>query len=95
MEKEFYSVPEAAALLGLSRIAVFKKVKKGQLAAIRFGRNWAVPASALEGLLAASSSPGPAAVKPPEIERPAASGPERAEPVPPSAPDEMDSIGWD
>ena len=46
--REFLSIPEAAALLGVSRIAVFKKVKKGQLAAIRIGRNWAIAASALQ-----------------------------------------------
>ncbi len=95
MEREFYSVPEAAALLGLSRIAVFKKVKKGQLAAIRFGRNWAVPASALESLLERPSVTGAAAVKPPESERPAAPRAEKPAPVPPAPSDEMDSIGWD
>ena len=47
MPNEYLSIPEAAAVLGISRIAVFKRVKKGRLAAIRIGRNWAVPASAL------------------------------------------------
>lgn len=47
-ESPFLSIPEAAARLGVTRIAVFKQVKKGRLAAIRIGRNWAIPVSALE-----------------------------------------------
>ena len=47
MANEYLSIPEAARILGLSRIAVFKQVKKGRLPAIRIGRNWAVPAAAL------------------------------------------------
>lgn len=42
---KFISVPEAAKILGISRIAVFKKVKKGEISAIRIGRNWAIPAN--------------------------------------------------
>jgi hypothetical protein len=34
--------------MGISRIAVFKRVKKGQLTAIRVGRNWAVPVEAID-----------------------------------------------
>ena len=47
MAKDFFSLPEAAAILGISRIAVFKKVRKGQLPALRIGRNWAIAASVL------------------------------------------------
>jgi excisionase family DNA binding protein len=91
MVREYYSIPEAAALLGVSRIAVFKKVKKGQLPAIRFGRNWAVPASAL--------GPAPAAPRqkipliPPAPVLPAKK--KEAEQPPPSSDAEMDSMGWD
>jgi len=42
MNEKYLSVPEFALRLGISRIAVFKKVKKGQLPAIKIGRNWAV-----------------------------------------------------
>jgi len=102
-KKEFLSLPEAAARLGISRIAVFKKVKKGQLAAIRIGRNWAVPASALE-------IPGAAAVPPSQALEirsasplPGLALPEKArsrrQAVVPEAPppkkDSMDDIGWD
>ena len=101
MAREYYSIPEAAARLGLSRIAVFKKVKKGQLEALRFGRNWAVPASALEAAAAgkaAAISAGarrPAAI-PPVPHRPAAAPIKTAGAVPPASPDsDLDSMGWD
>lgn len=43
MEKELLSIPEYASRVGISRIAVFKQVKKGKIAAIRVGRNWIIP----------------------------------------------------
>ncbi len=88
MVREYYSIPEAAALLGVSRIAVFKRVKAGSMPAIRVGRNWAVPASALE-------KPGPAVVPghlPPS--RPIKSEPEASQ-APFTSDEEMDSMGWD
>ncbi len=91
MSREYYSLPEAAALLGISRIAVFKRVKKGQLPALRVGRNWAVPAAAL----AAAGAPAPA-VSPRRPLRGPARPPKPAEPLLPAAPDaELDSMGWD
>ena len=36
------SVAEAAELLGISRIAVFKKIQKGQLPAVKMGRSYAI-----------------------------------------------------
>ena len=41
--KEFISIAEAAKMLGISRIAVFKRVKNGQIKAIKIGRNYAIP----------------------------------------------------
>lgn len=89
MDREYYSIPEAAALLGLSRIAVFKRVKAGSMAALRFGRNWAVPAAELERVLAAAKiSPAPA---PPGLTGREVRGQEQG-----GVPDaEMDSMGWD
>ncbi len=84
MASEYYSIPEAAAILGISRIAVFKKVKKGQLEAIRIGRNWAVPAHALN----VSPSPVPRLVPFPKKKE------TEAEPPLPSD-NELDSMGWD
>ena len=44
MEKNKYiTIPQLAKILGISRIAVYKKVKKGEIKAIRIGRNFAIP----------------------------------------------------
>ncbi len=41
-EKQYYSVPEVAELLNISRVAVFNRIKKGQIKAEKIGRNYAV-----------------------------------------------------
>ena len=41
--KSFYSAPEIAKLLGVSRIAIFKKIKAGQIQAEKVGRNYIIP----------------------------------------------------
>jgi len=41
-DKRFYSVPEAAKKLGVSRIAVFKRIRKGDLKAMRIGRAYVI-----------------------------------------------------
>ena len=93
MAREFYSLPEVAALLGISRIAVFKRVKKGQLEALRIGRNWAVPAAALPA--AAQEAPPPTAPQPAAV-TPSAPVVKQRESGPAAAVDtEMDSMGWD
>ncbi|MEK7376493.1 MAG: helix-turn-helix domain-containing protein [Candidatus Margulisiibacteriota bacterium] len=43
MKKEYYSIPEYAKLIGVSRIAVYNKVKKGLIKAAKIGRNYAIP----------------------------------------------------
>ncbi|MDD5566761.1 MAG: helix-turn-helix domain-containing protein [Patescibacteria group bacterium] len=40
--KQYLSTIEAAKLLGISRIAVFKKIKAGDLKAEKIGRNYAI-----------------------------------------------------
>jgi len=42
-KSEYITIPQLAKILGLSRIAVYKKVKKGQIKAIRLGRTFAIP----------------------------------------------------
>lgn len=42
ISKEYYSVPQFAQLLGISRIAVFKKIKKGALKAQKVGRSFVI-----------------------------------------------------
>ncbi len=41
-KKEFISIPQLAKILGISRIAVYKRIKKGQIKAVRIGRNFAI-----------------------------------------------------
>lgn len=43
MDKSGYlTIPQLAKILGLSRIAVYNKVKKGQIKATKIGRNYAI-----------------------------------------------------
>lgn len=51
MNKEYLSVPEMAKLLGISRIAVYQKVKRNLIQAIRIGRNYAIPKKEIAVLL--------------------------------------------
>lgn len=39
---QFISVAELAKILGISHVAVFKKIKKGQIPAQRIGRSYAI-----------------------------------------------------
>ena len=50
-ETKFYSIPQVAELLGISRIAVYKKVKNGQIKAVRIGRNYAVSENVVSEIL--------------------------------------------
>lgn len=45
------STAEAAKLLGISRVAVFKKIKKGGIKAEKIGRNFVIEMSEIEKLL--------------------------------------------
>lgn len=38
----YISVPELAKMLGISRVAVFNKIKKGQIIAEKIGRSYAI-----------------------------------------------------
>ena len=38
----YVSITELAKMLGISRVAVFKKIKKGQIPAERIGRSYAI-----------------------------------------------------
>jgi len=38
----FISITELAKMLGISRVAVFKKIKKGQIRAEKIGRSYAI-----------------------------------------------------
>ncbi len=51
IDKKFYSIPEIARLLGVSRIYIYKKVKKGEIKAEKIGRNYAVEKETVENIL--------------------------------------------
>jgi excisionase family DNA binding protein len=53
-EKQYITIPEVAKILGISRIAVFKKVKQGTIKAIRIGRNYAIPRRYLNSIVGKS-----------------------------------------
>jgi excisionase family DNA binding protein len=55
-ENEYITIPELAKILGLSRIAVFKKVKQGVIKARKIGRNYAISRQALDSILGKSLS---------------------------------------
>lgn len=51
MAKAFYSTAEAARILRLSRVEVFRKIKRGRIKAEKVGRNYVIPAeSVMEAL---------------------------------------------
>ena len=51
MEKNYLSTSELAKLLGISRIAVFRKIKAGKIKAQKMGRNFAISKDDLSGIL--------------------------------------------
>jgi excisionase family DNA binding protein len=42
MNKDFLSTTEVAEMLGISRVAVFNRIKKGEIKADKIGRNFVV-----------------------------------------------------
>ena len=50
--KKFLSVKELADLLNISRVAVFNRIKKGQIYAEKVGRNYIIPKDRLGGIIA-------------------------------------------
>ena len=49
--KEFITTTELAKILGISRIAVFKRIKRGQIKAIRVGKNFIISKDSLPEVL--------------------------------------------
>jgi excisionase family DNA binding protein len=45
--RELITTTELAKILGISRIAVFKRIKRGQIKAIRVGKNFVIPKNSL------------------------------------------------
>ena len=61
MQSNLITIPKLADELGLSRVAVYKKVKSGQIPARRVGRIYVISATTAKGL----SQP---TIKPPDLE---------------------------
>ncbi|OQA51993.1 MAG: Helix-turn-helix domain protein [candidate division WS2 bacterium ADurb.Bin280] len=49
-QKDFYTIPEFANEIGLSRSQVFRIVKKGEIKAQRFGKLYLIPKEELDHL---------------------------------------------
>ena len=54
VNKDYYTTSEIANFLGISRIAIFKKIQRRQINAVKIGRNYAIPKSELESILGKS-----------------------------------------
>ena len=50
-DKQFLSTTELAKILGISRVAVFKKIKKGEIKAVKVGRNFVIDKKDLGNIL--------------------------------------------
>ena len=48
---EYLTIPQLANILGISRISVYKRVKNGQIKAVRIGRNYAIAQKQIAGIL--------------------------------------------
>lgn len=48
---KFISVSELAKILGISRVAVFNKIKKGQIFASKIGRSYAISIEEVSNIL--------------------------------------------
>ena len=49
--RNYITIPELAKLLGISRIAVYKKVKKGQIEAQKVGRSYVISDTNVQAVL--------------------------------------------
>jgi len=48
---EYLTIPQLAEILGISRVAVYRKVKKGQIKAVKIGRAFAIPQKQIAAIL--------------------------------------------
>jgi len=51
VKTHYITIPQLAKLLNISRIAVYKKVKKGQIPAKKIGRNYIISDMILQNIL--------------------------------------------
>jgi len=55
-QSEYITIPELAKILGITRIAVYNKVKKGQIKAVKIGRNYAISRKYVDNILGTALS---------------------------------------
>jgi excisionase family DNA binding protein len=51
VNEKYVTIPELAKLLGLSRIAIYNRVKKGQIPATRIGRTYVITDRTIASIL--------------------------------------------
>ena len=51
VSEKYLTIPELAKLLGVSRIAIYNRVKKGQIPAIKIGRTYVITDQEIAGIL--------------------------------------------
>ena len=51
VNKKYITIPQLAKLLGVTREAVYKRVKKGQIPATRVGRNYIISEPVVQRIL--------------------------------------------
>ena len=51
MKKEFFTTTQLAKILGISRIAVFKRIKAGKIDAIKDGRDFLIPINSIKEIV--------------------------------------------
>ena len=56
-DARFLTVAEVAAVMRVSRMTVYRMVHSGELPAIRFGRSFRVPESAVQGAMSNHVAP--------------------------------------
>ena len=49
--EKYITIPELAKLLGVSRIAIYKRVKKGQIPAVKIGRTYVITDMTIANIL--------------------------------------------
>ncbi len=55
-DNKFLSTTQLANLLGISRVAIFNKIKKGEIKAVKVGRNYIIHAKDFSDILKKSLS---------------------------------------
>jgi excisionase family DNA binding protein len=51
VNEKYITIPELAKLLGVSRIAIYRKVKRGQIPAVKIGRTYVITDRTVQDVL--------------------------------------------